>query len=129
MEKKINIISIILAVLILAFTVVPLQAQALTNKKIAKRYAKTHYTECKVKFFRHYNPKIIENRKGTHVVWIWKIYSKSNGDGYGTCEDGSMVAYNKKVKKGKRVVSYLVYNPYSNYCDDVVAVIDNRKVR
>ncbi len=107
MEKKINIISIILAVLILAVTVVPLQAQALTNKKIAKRYAKTHYT----------------------VVWIWKIYSKSNGNGYGTCEDGSMVAYNKKVKKGKRVVSYLVYNPYSNYCDDVVAVIDNKRIR
>ena len=129
MEKKINIISIILAVLILAVTVVPLQAQALTNKKIAKRYAKSHYSECKIKFFRHYNPEIIENRKGTKVVWIWKIYSKSNGGKIGTCDDGSMIAYNKKVKKGKRVVSYCIYNPYSNYCDDVVAVVDNKKVR
>ena len=104
MEKKINIISIIMAVLILSMTVVPLQAQALTNKKIAKRYAKEHYSECKVKFFRHYSEKI-EHRKGTHIVWIWKIYSKSNGGKYGTCEDGSIIAYNKKVKKGKRVVS------------------------
>lgn len=129
MEKKINLVSIIMAIIILAVTVVPLQAQALTNRKIAKKYAKTHYSECKIKFFRHYNAEIIENRKGTKVVWIWKIYSKSNGGKYGTCEDGSIIAYNKKVKKGKRVVSYCIYNPYTNYCDDVVAVVDNRKVR
>ena len=129
MERKINIITIAIAILILATTVMPLQAQALTNKKIAKKYAKTHYTECKVKFFRHYDADVIENRKGKNVVWIWKIYSKSNGNGYGTCEDGSMVAYNRKVKKGKRVVSYLIYNPNTNYCDDVVAVVDNKKVR
>ena len=42
-------------------------------------------------------PKIIENRKGTQVVWIWKIYSISNGGIYGTCEDGSIIAYNKNV--------------------------------
>ena len=129
MEKKINVISIIMAMLILSMTVIPLQAQALTNKKIAKCYAKSHYSECKIKFFRHYNPKIIEHRKGTKVVWIWKIYSKSNGGKIGTCDDGSMIAYNKKVKKGKRVVSYCIYNPYSNYCDDVVAVVDNKKIR
>lgn len=129
MEKKINLVSIIVAIIILAVTVVPLQAQALTNRKIAKKYAKTHYSECKVKFFRHYNAEKIENRKGTKVVWIWKIYSKSNGGKYGTCEDGSIIAYNKKVKKGKRVVSYCIYNPYTNYCDDIVAVVDNRKVR
>lgn len=129
MEKKINLVSIIMAIIILSVTVVPLQAQALTNRKIAKKYAKTHYSECKVKFFRHYNAGKIENRKGTKVVWIWKIYSKSNGGKYGTCEDGSIIAYNKKVKKGKRVVSYCIYNPYTNYCDDIVAVVDNRKVR
>ena len=117
-----------MAVFILSMTVVPLQAQALTNKKIAKRYAKEHYSECKVKFFRHYSEKI-EHRKGTKVVWIWKIYSKSNGGKYGTCEDGSIIAYNKIVKKGKRVVSYCIYNPYTNYCDDIVAVVDNKKVR
>lgn len=128
MEKKLNIVSIIMAVLILSMTVVPLQAQALTNKKIAKRYAKEHYSECKVKFFRHYSEKI-EHRKGTKVVWIWKIYSKSNGGKYGTCEDGSIIAYNKKVKKGKRIVSYCIYNPYTNYCDDIVAVVDNKKIR
>ena len=129
MEKKINVISAIIAIVILLVTVAPLQAQALTNKQIAKRYAKTHYTECKVKFFRHYDAEKIENRKGTKVVWIWKIYSKSNGNRYGTCEDGSIIAYNKKVKKGKRVVSYCIYNPYTNYCDDIVAVVDNKIVR
>ncbi len=129
MEKKINLISIVMTIIILSITVVPLQAQALTNKQVAKRYAKTHYSECKVKFFRHYNAETIENRKGTKVVYIWKLYSTSNGGKYGTCEDGSTIAYNKKVKKGKRIVSYCVYNPYTNYCDDVVAVVDNRKVR
>lgn len=33
-----------------------------------------------------------------------------------------VVGYPKKVKKGKRVKMYLVYNPNTNYCDDVVAV-------
>ena len=34
--------------------------------------------------------------------------------------------YNKKVKKGKEVKSYYIYNPKNNYCDDVVAVVDNK---
>lgn len=129
MEKKINIVSIIIAVIILMVTVVPLQWQAFANEQIAKEYAKSHYSNCKVKIFRHYDPKIIENRKDTGVVWIWKVYSQSDGGKYGTCEDGTVIAYNKNVKKGKRIVSYCIYNPYTNYFDDIVAVVDNKIIR
>ena len=129
MEKKINITSIIIAVVILMVTVVPLQWQAFANEQVAKEYVKSHYSNCKVKIFRHYDPKIIENRKDTGVVWIWKIYSQSDGGKYGTCEDGTTIAYNKNVKKGKRIVSYCIYNPHTNYFDDIVAVVDNKIIR
>lgn len=117
------------AIIFLLVTCLPLQVQAYSNRIIAKKYAKAHYANCKVKFFRHYNFKRMTNRKGTKVVWIEQIYSKSKGNGYGVTENGSILAYNKKVKKGKRVVSYCIYNPYTNYTDDVVAVVDNKKIR
>ena len=40
MEKKINAISAIIAIVVLLVTVAPLQAQALTNKQIAKSSVK-----------------------------------------------------------------------------------------
>lgn len=53
-------------------------------------------------------------------------YSKGT---YGYSKKGEYVKYNKKVKKGKKAISYFIYNPETNYCDDVVAVIDCGKIR
>ena len=36
---------------------------------------------------------------------------------------------NYTLKKDKTVKSYFVFNPKNNYCDDIVAVIDNGKIR
>ena len=27
------------------------------------------------------------------------------------------------------IIDFFIYNPYTNYCDDVVAVVDNYKIR
>ena len=37
--------------------------------------------------------------------------------------------YSKKVKRGKMVKQYAIYNPYSNECDDIIAVVDCGRVR
>ena len=99
-----------------------------TNVQIAKEYAKHNYPHCKVVVLDKYDAKKIEHRKGKNIVYIEKFVSYSKGK-YGYSKDGYYVKYNTKVKKGKKVVSYFVYNPYTNYCDDVVAVVDNHKIR
>lgn len=44
-------------------------------------------------------------------------------------EKNYYIAYNKRVRKGKHVTSYCVWNPCNSYCDDVEAVADNGKIR
>ena len=49
--------------------------------------------------------------------------------GFCSCHQYQNIKYNKKVKKGKRVISYCIYSPYNNYCDGVDFVVDNKMVR
>lgn len=44
-------------------------------------------------------------------------------------KDGYKIRYNKLVRKNKKHVVYLIYNPKTNYTDDIIAVISNNKVR
>lgn len=97
-----------------------------TNKKLVKKYCKKHYSGLKVRFVKNPTYKKITHRKGTVLVEIVK--STSHGK-YGYTRDGCYIAYNKRVKKGKTVTSYCIYNPKNNAIDDVVAVVDNKKVR
>ena len=99
-----------------------------TNTHLVREYAKHNYPNCKIVFLDKYDESKIENRADKNIVYIEKFVSYSKGK-YGYSKDGYYVKYNKKVKKGKKVVSYFVYNPYTNYCDDVVAVIDNKMIR
>ena len=39
------------------------------------------------------------------------------------------MSYNKRVKKGKKVTVYAIYNPGNNAEDDVIAVVDNKRIR
>ena len=103
-------------------------ASSPSNYEIAKSYAKHNYPNCKVVLLKHYDEKKIEHRKGKNIVYIEKFVSYSKGK-YGYSKDGYYVKYNTKVKKGKKVVSYFIYNPNTNYCDDVIAVVDNHKIR
>lgn len=78
--------------------------------------------------------KILDHRKGKDYVIVEKVVSVSDGKTHGwysTKTKGSkyIIGYNKKVKKGKKVVSYVIWNPNSNECDDVLWVVDNQKYR
>lgn len=98
----------------------------ITDKKIVRQYCEKHYDGMKVRFLKNPSYKTITTRKGTVIVEI--IKSKSRGR-YGYTRDGSYIRYNKKVKKNKTVTSYLIYNPDNNAEDDIVAVVDNKKIR
>jgi len=103
-----------------------------TNRNLAVAYAKANYPKCKIRFITLNKKgwKKILHRKGKGIVYIEKCTTISNGKGGGFTKKGHYyVAYNKKVKKGKKVTSYFVYNPYTNYCDDVVAAVDNKMIR
>ena len=102
------------------------QKKPATNKRLVKQFCKEHYGNTKIKYVKNPSYKRITHRKGTVLVEI--IKSKSKGR-YGVTRNGCRIKYNKKVKKGKKVTSYCIYNPHNNYCDDVVAVVDNKKIR
>ena len=72
--------------------------------------------------------KMLRQRKKKHIVYVSIIKSKSHGK-YGLTEKGEYIQYNKKVRKGKTVKSFLIYNPESTSYDNIVAVMDNGKVR
>ena len=120
--------TIILFIIMVLLETVPTFASSPSNYEIAKTYAKTHYANCRVVKLNKYNAKKIEHRKGKHIVYIEKFVSYSKGK-YGYSKEGYYVKYNKRVKKGKKVISYFIYNPYTNYFDDVVAVVDNKMIR
>lgn len=105
-----------------------------TSKRLATTYAKANYKGCKIKFIGQVDTKKewrkIEHRKGKKIVYIEKCVSKSSGKRYGyTIKGHYYIAYNKKVKKGKKVTSYFVYNPYNNYADGIDAAVDNKMIR
>ena len=126
MAKKFLII--ITLVITFSFCFPMISYSTTTDWKITKQYCKTHYKGYKIERVSLYSKKLT-NRVGKKVVYVEKVISISNGKGGGIIHGKWYIAYNKKVRKEKAVVSYCVYNPKTNYCDDVVAVIDNKKIR
>ena len=130
MTKKITVIYCIIAILF-AITCAP--SHAVTNKSLVKEYCRKHYSECKIKYFnyKNYDDSIMLHRANTGIVYVEKFVSYSDGKRKksGHSKEGWYICYNKGVKKGKKVISYCIYNPYTNYCDDVTAVVDNKKIR
>ena len=122
-----------LATLTLTITTPTLPAQARTTKKaFAKEYAATIYGSAyKVKMVKDENltNKMLRQRMRKHIVYVSIVKSKSLGGKCGETSEGYTVRYNKKVKKGKTVKSFLIYNPESTSYDNIVAVIDNGKIR
>ena len=121
----------ILSIITILITTTPIFAQVpqkKTNEQIMREYCRKNYPKYTINVFTKYNPKVIENRKGKNIVYVERFVSYSRGT-YGYSKKGEYVKYNKKVRKGKKVISYFVYNPKTNFCDDVVAVIDCKKIR
>lgn len=95
-----------------------------TNKGLVKAYCKKHYKTRAIKY-TNYKPY----RKSAKYVYVETVKSVSDGGRHGHTSDGYYIKYNAKVKKGTKVTSYLIYNPKTKYIDDVVAVVDNKKIR
>lgn len=99
-----------------------------TDKYLAKQWCRKHYPKCRVKFVKEGDQRI-NIRKGKRIVYVEVVKSRSRGGRHGTTSLGYCIGYNIKVSKGKRVTDYVIWNPYTDYCDDVVAVVDNARVR
>lgn len=135
--KGCAIINILLVICILFSTVV-VDAKAPSDKVLIKQYCNRHYHGYKIKYFTKWNDKVMYHRANKKVVYVEIEKSISSGKidprngmcwGYVKGQHYYKNWYNKRVKKGKIVTSYYIYNPYSNYEDDIVAVIDNKKIR
>lgn len=142
-RENMNRISMRRALFILAaimmFTFNPVSVKANTNKdlSVATTYISRHYPGYKVRFVPEGKPNMIKlrTRKGKRIVYVEVLKSNAKGNlkgkrrSWGITTKGSYIKYNRRVKKGKRVISYCIWNPNSNYTDDVVAVVDNGLLR
>jgi hypothetical protein len=128
MKRNPFVIPFILVSLFIVFASVMPTYASTDDYALVKSYCKANYPNHKVVMFTKYNVKVMEHRANKKVVYVEKFVSYSKGK-YGYSKKGEYVKYNKRVKKGKKVISYFVYNPYTNYCDDVVAVVDNHRIR
>ena len=93
---------------------------------LCEQYIKDHYPDLIVQQVSDASIYQIEHRKGTVLV---EVFTSTSAGDHGYTADGYYIAYNKEVPKGKKVTSYVIYNPDNNYTDDVVAVIDNGEIR
>lgn len=100
--------------------------------KLVKQYCKKNYNLKKYKLVftkdKNLSAKKLNNRQKKKIIYVEIVKSKSRGK-FGLTKKGHYVSYNKKVKKGKWVKSYFIYNPKTTYEDDVVAVVDNKRIR
>ena len=143
---KLNII-IVTTLLILAALFIPatnpeaktqFKIQSEENYKLMKTTVRKHYGKKKIKLVNGngYEDKywnVILHRKNKNYIVVEKVISKSDGTGYGwyRTKDGNkyIIGYNKKVPKGRRITSYIIWSPDSNECDVIDYVVDNGKVR
>lgn len=130
MKNKVDIIIIIVFVITVMLSTIPSYAKSPTptNTKLVREYCRKHYPKQTIRIVYKYDAKKMENRKNKGVMYVERFVSYSKGR-YGYSKKGEYVRYNTYVKKGKKVISYFIYNPNTNYCDDVVAVVDNKKIR
>ena len=142
-RENMNRISMRRALFILAaimmFTLNPVSVKANTNKdlSVATTYISRHYPGYKVRFVPEGKPNAMKlrTRKGKRIVYVEVLKSRAKGNlkgkrrSWGITAKGSYITYNRRVKIGKRVTSYCIWNPNSNYTDDVVAVVDNGFIR
>lgn len=112
--------------------IVSIKAQSknlqLINNYLVKNYDLRAF---KVKYIKSnkLTEKMIANRAINHTIYVEIIKSVSKGGKRGLIDGKYTIAYNKSVKKGKKVTSYNIWNPDNAYVDDVIAVVDNGKIR
>ena len=137
-NKLRNLIVALVMIMGFAFNPVTVKANANKDLSIATTYISRNYPGYKVKFCSEGKPNTLRlrTRKGKRIVYVEVLRSTCKGNlknragSWGaTKKYHSYITYNKRVKRGKTVKSYCIYNPNSNYTDDVVAVIDSGMIR
>ena len=100
-----------------------------TNLQIINQLCNKHHKKAKI--VNHNDKKTdytVLHRKGKPYIVVERIVSTSKGK-HGVDKHGCYIAYNKYVKKGTKVYSYIIYSPKSNEPDDVLYVVDNQTYR
>ena len=103
--------------------------QVPSDYQLVYSYCDSHFPTYTVCIFTEWNEEIICNRANTNIVYVEKCISYSSGSNFGYTKEGYFIRYNKIVPIGQEVTSYFIYNPYTNYCDDILLAIDNGLVR
>mgnify|MGYP006928590131 CR=1 FL=1 len=109
----------LVTVSIIGNTFTPVQARILNNAPVAKVIDCDKLTE---------NMLIHRSNKKRHIMYIERIIgrvtdNKGNGKVLNPPKDGGYyISYAsvKGARKGDLIITYCVYNPYSNYDDDVI---------
>lgn len=128
---------IVFLLIVLAFAS---PAQGMTDKQVkteaeAKRYIRRNFKKYgKIKFIRFNNltDKVLCHRKNKGVVIVditEGICLNSNGDGrvINTRKGyGNYISYRglRNCKKGSKVITYSVYEPWNNYTDGIMFRVD-----
>lgn len=103
------------------------------NRQLMNAYICRNYdlNAFKVKYIKSskLTAKMIRERAVKHIIYVEITKSVSVGGRRGLIDGKYTIAYNKNVRKGKKVTSYSIWNPDNAYCDDVTAVVDNGKIR
>lgn len=94
-----------------------------TDRQLVKAYCRKHFPKRKIKFVKE-NDRRLLRRKSKKYVYVEKIVSRSN-----KTSKGYYIAYNTNTPKGKRITSYCIWNPCNNIEDDILAVVDNGRIR
>lgn len=113
---------------ICAVDTVAVSAKSLSDRQMVREYCRKHYKGYTIRYFTKWNENVMSHRANRKIVYVEKMISYSKGK-YGYTKEGYYIKYNKRVKKGKKVISYCIYNPKNNSCDDVIAVVDNKILR
>lgn len=76
----------------------------------------------------------LEHRAGKHIIYIEVFQTKATGKHSGRCTTAGRYhdchfCYPHAAKRGEKVKVYLIYSPYTNSADDVVAVVSGGMVK
>ena len=117
--KKLLLVA--MAITTLATSTLTTQAATVTNKDVVNQYIEESFMA-----EADYRTVFINSEKLSN-----KMLRKRNTScgTYGRTDNGGFVRYNKKTRVGKKVKSFLVYNPESKAIDDVIAVVDHKLIR
>lgn len=127
--KKFFIALILISSILNVYVSMPIIAKNAQDINLVKKLCKPYKKP--IKIVQGYSKKtndIILNRKNKKYIVVEKVDSVSCGK-YGYDKAGYYIKYNKTVPKKKRVISYLIYNPNTNYCDDILWIVDNKMYR